>query len=305
MFERFQLNRIDSPSPEKRRKAARILRTWKDPRAVPALQKLLTDQDNLVKKDAILGLTERGLADVHVRIAKLDHYGRHTAALTYANWKDPRAVEGLQNLVSDEHLHIRGEAAFGLIERGIADLRCCKVALDWMANCNWGKTPPSYFMDWGMVPLKVILAQPDVELRNSVLEAVHKRRDRDFHFATLLSNKDEHAAKALETFCKDETIIANIRSRSKEISELWVFEPYKRTVKLSKKDEEREQTLGAYIANAGFLLWLCGGTAAHEGKGNGKWLSYNLPRGYDGAWSQELVTCQQRAQFFLAASGRD
>ncbi len=271
MFESLQLKKINSESAEERRKAAKILRTWKDQQALSALQKLMSDKDMTVQGDAVLGLMERGILD-------------------------DRVVDQL------------------------------RAALIWMA-CQREIEPQN--LSYCFVALKVILTQPDAELRNAVLGTVQLGWDRDLLLAMLLRVQEVHALKALEVFCTDKKVMAKLYGRCNAIYELYHHDDreHSHTARLGSEGDRKESSLGEDISNAGVLLWLYGGIPAHQAttlsylqeypepvhrrSGMGgwatrsglmkHWLSFRLPNGYFMPEGKGLTTTEQRAEFFLAA----
>jgi hypothetical protein len=193
---------------------------------------------------------------------------------------------------------------------------------------TYQKEVPPQNLNYYFVALKVILAQPDAELRNSILGAVHVGWDRDHLLAMLLRIQEEHAVKALEAFCTDKTVIATLQDRCNAIYELYHRDDTEQshTYRLGAEGDEKASSFGEYISNAGLLLWLYGGIPAHQAttlrytqehpepvhprsRMGGwttrrwlmeRWLSYRLPIGYDMPEGKQLITCGQRAEFFLA-----
>ena len=105
-----------------RSNAVSILSTRDGPEVVEALIQAMRDEDHVVRSNAMVRLSERGTAILERILEALrdpDENIRAGAAWVLGELKDPRAIEPLQNAISDENVIVRIQAKASLMAMGV------------------------------------------------------------------------------------------------------------------------------------------------------------------------------------------
>lgn len=105
-----------------RSNAVSLLATRDGPEVIEALIQAMRDEDHVVRSNAMVRLSERGTAildRILVALNDPDEDIRAGAAWVLGELKDPRAIEPLQNAMSDENMIVRIQAKASLMAMGV------------------------------------------------------------------------------------------------------------------------------------------------------------------------------------------